>query len=222
MSTYTKFLTLLALVALFGTAHAVFAQTGGPGGHVPPPGAHGPGAPRGMAGTASTTWARGTTTPESHGSTTPGVAGPDGRAFPGIVTAIASDHFLMSGRGLGNNASTTFTVNVASTTKFVHGSSTASLGDLTVGTKVEVMGTMATSTKTITATRIVFGMGMPGDHGPQKAPPGLAKGLLDKLKSFFGFGTHAGTTTASSGPAAAAGSGDVVSTILQTLFGWMH
>jgi hypothetical protein len=118
------------------------------------------------------------------------------------------------------NASST-----GSTTPPVMASTTASFADLTVGAKVEVLGKIATSTKTITADRVMIGndngpMGRGGDHMGSSTgsttdthgKQGGFGGFLTKLKNLFG--GHGGDQNTTGGPAAASEGGDVISNIL--------
>lgn len=236
MKLSTTTLAVLATVVLLTGATTAFAETGRGGeGERPQQGGGMPRPPKlsgtpGMMGSSTVRGGRmGSSTEdrdERMGSTT-GMRPDVRRGVPGIVTSVGTTSFVMSGRGLGNDhASTTFTVNVTNATKYQHGSTTASLANITVGTKVEVLGTVATSTRTITADRVVFGMQdrMGDDRGKSEQAPGQLKkaGFFEKLKHFFGVRSNTGSTTASGGPAAAGSSGDFMGTLAQALFGWMH
>lgn len=153
------------------------------------------------------------------------------KAIPGVVTAVTSTGFSMTARGLGkDHASTTLTVVItpttvikvrntmapqegkpmmASTTIVTSGTmtppnDTGSITDIIVGSKVEVFGKVATTTKTITADRIHINSGRSGemkasgDKG-EHMRPGMAStspngvptedkrvSFIDKMKGFFG------------------------------------
>lgn len=106
---------VISAVALLGTATVAFAQTG-PG--MPPQGG---GRPTNTPHMASTTikasMGRPTTTP-MHGSSSPMGMGQGERGIPGVVTSVGTGSFVMTGRGLGGNASTSITVTVTAATKF--------------------------------------------------------------------------------------------------------
>lgn len=228
MKKSTKLLLALAIVAFATNAGVAYAQTG-PNlearASTTQGGPKGPPALRGAMGS--------TTIQGKMGSSTEKMKPDMGRAFPGIVTSVSADHFLMASRGMGANATTTFTVNVGSTTQYLHGTSTSAYSLIKVGTKVEVMGKLATSTNTITAARINFGVGNVGKMGPggphasttasttMPEHPGKGNGLLNKLMKFFKFGPPA-PSTASTAPAAAAESDNsFVNSVIQALFGWL-
>lgn len=188
----------------------------------------------------STTDGRG----EFRDGTSTDARGPMMRGIPGTVSEVDADHFLMTSHL--KDATTTLTVNVSAATSFVHGSSTsASLADLSVGTKVVVIGKVATSTNTVTADRVVFGvqgMGRGDERGravgdAQRNGSAQSSGsFFDNLKKFFGFrgGNSDQQPTQSAqiqqapqngdngGPASAASSGGFVNSVMQSLFGWFH
>ena len=110
----------------------------------------------------------------------------------GLVTEVDGDHFLLASRGM-NQATTTYTVNVTSSTKFMEGSTTKAYSDVTTGSRVAVLGPIATSTKSITAEHVMLGVGDRMDMG-QGNSPGTGdqkKGFLGKIKnivhSLFGW-----------------------------------
>lgn len=231
----------LTAVAFLTTAGVALAQTppqGGPGGE----GHAGPGMLSGRPNFG----------PGPHGSTTRIWNGPGGmhgsstpmhgelRGIPGTVTQVDANDFLMSTPGFGKSMSTTtFTVLLSGSTQFVKGGEmgmgsssgsipqpqTASLSDLAVGTHVVVMGKIATSTKTITADRVVIGGDRGPDAGQRRGAEGQGPrqgGILDFLKSLFGRhslpgGTANGSTTPPVQPAGGGGAA-----IWNFLFGWMH
>ena len=240
MTTYTKTIVVLLALALFGGSGVSFAQSRDEeqprqGGGLPIP--HKPlRGPSGMMGSTSprvtVPRARIASTTEMqggmrHSSSTERMMKPEGRrAFPGIVSSVGASSFTMTGRGLGNDhASTTFTVVITSSTVFAHGSSTISLANLTAGTKVEVVGMMATSTRTITAERVMFG-GMKlnkGDDQKEKhqnigqgGEQPKKRGFFEKMKNLF-HGRSEQNTSATGGPAAVGSGG-----FLDMLFGWLQ
>ena len=130
------------------------------------------------------------------------------KGIPGVVSALAANGFMMTSRGLGRDAaSTTLTVVVTGTTNIQSGSTTATLADITVGSKVEVFGKVATSTKTITAERIRINNGqgdmhgrgtmMREDHGNMASGTANVdvpkRGFMEKLRGFLGGSTASGT-----------------------------
>ena len=163
------------------------------------------------------------------------------RTVPGIVTHLTSSGFLMSARGLGNNhASTTLTVVITSSTTFKTGkpgerikmatstmrtSATttvqvaASVNDVKVGSKVEVFGLLATSTRTITAERIHINRD--GMNKGQEMRESQKPSFSDKVRGLFGKKATTSEALSSSGPAAI-GASEFVSALMDVLFGWMH
>jgi hypothetical protein len=107
--------------------------------------------------------------------------------FIGVITDIDSSSFAMDSRSQGN-ATTTFTINVSSETKFYSGSTTIAYSDLVTGNYVAVAGSLATSTKTITANRVNV---LTGDmRGFSNFAPANSHGLFSRIgswvKNFFG------------------------------------
>ncbi len=181
---------------------------------------------------------------------------PEGRnAILGVVTSVSSTGFTMTGRGQGkNHATTTLTVVVTPTTIFkirnsmeggmmptrmgstttsgsttppVMATITGTLSDITVGTKVEVFGKIATSTNTITADKVHINRGKGEGKGHDEkiergrgdmasGTPSMSdkKGFMQKLRDFIG-GNGAGSTTAG-GPAATG----FIDFLSHALFGW--
>jgi len=149
-----------------------------------------------------------------HGSSTMAVKGP---AVPGTITAISSNSFTMTAPFGKNHATTTLTVNVSSSTMYMHASSTESFSDLTVGSHVVVFGKISTSTASVTAERIL----VTGDM-PEKAKGGLG-GFIGHLKDLL-TGDHASTTEAMIEAHASTtmpANMGVVQKILHALFGWL-
>lgn len=178
------------------------------------------------------------------------------KAIPGIVTSVSSTGFTMTGRGQGkNHATTTLTVVVTPTTIFKvrnmmiamgrpemvgsttqTGSSTAplmatttgSLADIIVGSKVEVYGKISTSTNTITADKVHINRGkgegrdndkMEKEHEMMGSSTSRMEDrkprFMEKLKNFFG-GSAASGTPAAGGPASAG----FIDFLSHALFGW--
>lgn len=156
------------------------------------------------------------------------------RSIPGIVTGLTSNGFVMSARGQGNDhASTTLTVIISSMTVFKSGkigdvrmaSSTAgaqssttpaTLRDVRVGSKVEVFGVLATSTKTMMAQRVHInrdGMNNGEEMKKVKKPS-----FSEKLKAMFG---NKASTTHATGTAAVEESG-FLTALMDLLFGWLR
>lgn len=138
---------------------------------------------------------------------------------PGVVTNVSSNSFMMTVPQGKDHATTTLTVNVSSSTTFMHASSTAALADLTAGTYVVVFGKMSTSTKSIAADRVIIGPMMPVMHE-------VKKNVLDHIKDFFMGQKHASSTevdvhastTASTTPGHDEG---FVRKLLKSIFGWL-
>ncbi len=183
---------------------------------------HGPGdhsSTTWQRGMGSTTWNGGDG--GKHGSTTP-MTRPGIHGIPGTVSVLGTNQFTLTFPGK-DSTTNTFTITIADSTKFMHGSTTGSFSDLTVGTKVLVQGKINTATKTIAAERVLFGMGDGGSMGTHDGghegstsdQNGSHNGFLNKLKNMFG-GSHGDSQT--SGGAAAAEGND----FLGSLFGWMH
>lgn len=178
------------------------------------------------------------------------------KAIPGIVTSVSSTGFTMTGRGQGkNHATTTLTVVVTPTTIFkirnmniamgmpvmvgsttqtgsttppTMGTTTGSLADIVVGSRVEVYGKIATSTNTITADKVHINRGkgegrdnnkMEKEHGMMgSTTPHMEDrkpGFMEKFKNFFG-GTNASGTPPAGGPASAG----FIDFLSHALFGW--
>ncbi len=78
-----------------------------------------------------------------------------GRSVPGMVTSISTNAFTMTLPGGGDRASTSVVVSFSSSTKFMQGSTTATVSAITVGSRVEVFGKTSVSAKTITAERVI-------------------------------------------------------------------
>ncbi len=244
MNISTKLVAGALSIALLAGYSVAYAETGN-GPKPPPPGApqHGPGGPRpalryGMGSTTEPREGRpgmmgSTSRPGGDdgrpgmrlGSTTEHMQPPMMRGIPGMVTEVSSDHFLMNTRGFKEGATTTLTVKVTSATVFRNGSTTGgSLADLSAGSKVVVMGKVATSTKTVSAERVMYGAGdgkgplpprMNDDHGKMPA------GVINKLKELFSSRAGDRASTAG-GPAAAGANDDFVGGFMQMLLGWMH
>ena len=194
---------------------------------------------------------KGSTTPMKKGEA---MEKPEGRrAIPGIVTGVTSTGFTMSGRGQGKNkATTTLTVTVtsktifkirnsdsgmkmpprmgsttpmASTTQPVMGTTTGSLSNIIVGSKVEVFGKVATSTNSIVADKVHINRGKGeekrGDkmerreEGVASGTPKMMekRGFMNKLRDFMG-NTNGSTT--SGGPA----SPGFLELLSSVFFGW--
>jgi hypothetical protein len=175
------------------------------------------------------------------------------KAIPGIVTSVSTTGFTMTGRSQGkDHATTTLTVVVTPTTVFkirnsmeegmkpgsmgstttgsttppVMATTTGSLSDVTVGSKLEVFGKVATSTNTITADKVHINRGKGEGKGSDKMEhgrPGMASGtptmsdkksFMQKLRDFIG-GSSTGSTT-SGGPAATG----FIDFLSHALFGW--
>lgn len=163
------------------------------------------------------------------------------RTVPGIVTQLTPNGFLMSARGRGDNrVSTPFTVVITSSTVFktakpgerimmatstmrTSASTTplaaASLSDLKVGSKVEVFGVLATSTRTITAERIHINRD--GMNKGQEMKDSKKPSFSDKLRGLFGKKATTSEATINSGPAAI-GASEFVSALMDVLFGWLR
>jgi hypothetical protein len=119
--------------------------------------------------------------------------------------------------GNKNHATSTVTVNVSSTTTFVRASTTASLADVTVGSKVVVIGKLATTSKTIVADRVVIA----GD-GMRKAQEHRIQHFLDRIRHFFfgkGGDDNGRMETEVHAEASASSSGLMAK--LSSLFGWL-
>lgn len=225
---------VLAFFLVFGTAAAAEVKTniegsvrwGGPA--VMPAGSvsgHAEGHPMpfnpgGPMRPASTTmehpdmWYGSSTPGMWHGSSTMPMKIP---AVPGTITALSSSSFTMTSPFGKDHATTTLTVNVSSSTQYMHASSTESFNDLTVGTHVVVFGKISTSTASVVADRIL----VTGDM-PAKAQDRLHS-IFDRIKDFF-TGKHATTTNAviqARGAAAASVGGGFIGNLVHSLFGWI-
>ena len=162
----------------------------------------------------------GSTTPDMHhGSSTPEMHGmpPKMMGIPGIIASIGTNSFVMTVPRGKDHATTTLTVNVSSSTVYSNASTTASFSDLSAGTHVVVLGTVSTSTKSVTAKRIIL-------NGDFHRKPDMKKGLggfLSHLKDLFG--KHASSTEHmhASSTSAAAIESDFLSTLFHKLFGWL-
>ena len=233
-----QFLLLALCLPVLAFAGIVQAETRGQGGERPQQ--------------AMDNMMKGSTTPMKKGEA---MEKPEGRkAIPGIVTSVSSTGFTMSGRGRGNNqATTTLTVTVSATTIFkirnsesgmkisvpmgstspmasttqpMMGTTIGSLRDITVGSKVEVFGKVATSTNSILADKVHINRGKGEGKGRDKmehrkemmasGTPQMQerKGLMKKLRDFMG-GGGAGSTT-SGGPAASG----LINFLSSVFFGW--
>ncbi len=133
-------------VAVFGTDSAgtvtatkvAIGGPGGMGGHDGHDGRGGPSGPGGMGGTPP--------------------------AAMGTVASVGSDSFTLTTRD-----GTTVTVDVSSSTSYLKfGSTSAALGDVTVGAHVAVFGT--DTANTVTATKVGIAPSMHGDGGMPSAP----------------------------------------------------
>ncbi len=169
-----------------------------------------------------------------QGSSTEMMRGEGFRGVPGIVTAVGADYFLMTSRGLGK-ATTTITVKITPTTKFSkNASTTGSLADVIAGAKVEVLGKVATSTKTITAQRVMInpGKGVMKEHVEGKelregstTEKMLRPSFLGKFKNFLKrFGSMPPVPPSggapNGGPAAVETQHDFLGSILTSVFMW--
>jgi hypothetical protein len=179
------------------------------------------------------------------------------KAIPGIVTSVSSTGFTMTGRGQGkNHATTTLTVVVTpstifkirnmmiamgrpqmvgsttqtgSTTPPMMATTTGSLADVIVGSKVEVFGKISTSTNTITADKVHINRGKGEGRENDKMEKGHSMmgsstsrtedrkpGFMEKFKNFFGGSTSASGTPPAGGPASAG----FIDFLSHALFGW--
>ena len=179
------------------------------------------------------------------------------KTIPGIVTSVSAAGFTMTGRGQGkNHATTTLTVVVTPTTVFkirnmttvmgkpqmvgsttqtgsttpsMMATTTGSLTDVFVGSKVEVYGKIATSTNTITADKVHINRGkgegrendkMEKGHGMMGSSTSSTEdrkpGFMKKFKNFFGGSTSASGTPPAGGPAGAG----FIDFLSHALFGW--
>jgi len=85
-------------------------------------------------------------------------------AAMGIVASMGTDSFTLTTRD-----GTTVTVDVSSSTSYLKfGSTSAALGDVTVGAHVAVFGT--DTANTVTATKVGIAPSMHGDGGMPSAP----------------------------------------------------
>ncbi|HWU24129.1 MAG TPA: DUF5666 domain-containing protein [Candidatus Paceibacterota bacterium] len=140
---------------------------------------------------------------------------------PGTVTSVASTSFVMTVPPGKNHATSTMTVNVSSSTKFYHASSTAGIADLSAGTHVEVFGKVSTSTQSIAAERILIGE-------TKKDVIHAEKGFLERIKDFFGGNKHATSTDATTTDVKAEAHADASASVnrgfivnlLHSIFGW--
>lgn len=249
MHTRITLLAALATGALIIGSSVAFAQMPPPfDGNGSTTGPHGGRPPLGMH--ASSTWEGGPTwrTGSSTGMRGPGM-GENMRGIPGIVTEVDTNSFIIAthlppmvegirGSRMGqtgsttgavptqrpNVATTTLTVNVTNATTYRNGSSTASFSDITVGSKVLVMGRLSTSTKSVDATNVLIGIGNIGgpheDNGKGNGEESGQGGFLHALGGFFGtiFGHGpSGSTTPQGGPGGGPGAA-----IWNFLFGWMQ
>ena len=164
------------------------------------------------------------------------------RGIPGIVTGIGTNSFTLAthlpplmGKGMqphgsttlpspqnqGGVGTTTLTVNVTASTTYRNGSSTASFSDITVGSRVIVIGQVSTSTKSVNATSVLIGIGTQGgaheDNGRGNGGVSGQGGFLHSIGSFFGglFGGGGNSGEGNQGGGPAAG-------FWNFLFGWMH
>lgn len=141
---------------------------------------------------------------------------------PGTVTSVASSSFVMTVPPGKNHATSTVTVNVSSSTKFYHASSTSALADLSAGTHVEVFGTVSTSTQSIAAERVFVGE-------TKREMIHVEKGLLERIKDFFGGNKNATTTDATTTDVKAEAHADASASVnrgfilnlLHSIFGWL-
>lgn len=141
---------------------------------------------------------------------------------PGTVTSVASSSFVMTVPPGKNHATSTVTVNVSSSTKFYHASSTSALADLSAGTHVEVFGKVSTSTQSIAAERILVGE-------TKKEMVHAEKGLLERIKDFFGGNKNATSTDATTTDVKAEAHADASASVnrgfivnlLHSIFGWL-
>ena len=133
-------------VAVFGTSNAgtvtatkvAIGGPGGPGGHGGHDGKGGPGGPGGMGGPPP--------------------------AAMGTVASVGTNSFTLTTRD-----GTTVTVDVSSSTSYLKfGSTSAALGDVTVGAHVAVFGT--DTANTVTATKVGIAPSMHGDGDMPPAP----------------------------------------------------
>ena len=249
MTIYTKTITVASALAFLISASTALAEA-------PPPGSPGMMKPTvHLMDSTSTEHMRSSTERKGDGSL---AARGEWRNVPGIVTALTHTGFIMSSRGNGNeHASTTIVVIVTSDTRFdnpgfmmhaiappTHPTTTSSsiaprprepggVSAIVVGSKVEVLGKIATSTNnTITAQIIRINRGSMDDTAPkiQRGHMDTAsgsptstpekEGFFLKVKGFFG-GDKQGVTSTTGGPAAASSSG-FVSALMDILFGWLH
>lgn len=135
--------------------------------------------------------------------------------IPGVVAEVDASSFLLAVHGKDGAATTTLTVNVTDATQYHQASTTVAFSDIVVGAHVEVLGKVATSTKTVAAEDVRIG----GDGRLMKAVESHP-GFFARIKAFF-TGRHATSTEMSGGPAAAAESDGVLGGIAHTLFGWL-
>ena len=189
----------LIAAALLGSISAVaFAQQGGPGiqagvganVNVGIGGGQGYGGGRGFAGGNGSS-----TMPRGQGR----MGGRMG--IVGTVTDVESGYLTIQGREM-NNATTTYTVDLTGTTSIMNGTSTGSLSDIAVGTRIAVNGPLATSTDTVTANTVTYGlnfagrgngmapgMGRPGQGGngyaSATADASVGGGFFHSIGSFF-------------------------------------
>jgi hypothetical protein len=111
---------------------------------------------------------------------------------PGIVTGVSTNAFTMVLPSNNEHTSTTITVTVTSTTKFMQGSTTAAFSNVAVGSRVEVFGKVSTSTRTIAAERILI---VPASKmmNSEKVS-GEREGIMSHIKNIL-MGKHGSSTS---------------------------
>lgn len=221
--------TLITAATILSLASVAYAQSGPTGsdqprqpleGGVPPqgPGMGRPplGAPRG-----SSTMSMGSSTRMNRPGLGLGSSSPDMRpATNGFVVDIGASSFTLATHRK-DNSTTTLTVTITDSTKFMNGSTTGSIGGLTKGMIVIVQGKLATSTNSITADVIHYG------NKAMMPPQGERRGVLQSVGNFFKGMLGKGSTTphmSSStleGAAANADDSGFMNRLFQHLFGWM-
>jgi hypothetical protein len=136
----------------------------------------------------------------------------------GKVGTVGINSFTLTRPGNKEMATSTFTVQVSNTTQFSKGSTTAAFADVAVNARVVVFGRMATSTKTITAERVL----LVGEI-QQPLPIKEKKPFFPRLKELlFGAKGEHGTRESMNHdtPAAVVASDVALSTALKGIVSW--
>lgn len=155
---------------------------------------------------------------ERHSSTTPEGMMLRAKGLLGVVSSVGDSTFTVILPANKEHATTTFKVAVSSNTLFMHGSTTASFSDIAVGSRVAVLGKVASSTKTVDAKRVMIAPPV----GSEMTTNGAKKGFFEKIKNFF-TGKHekGGERAATSSSAAVVEGSGVIQSVIKSFFSWL-